>query len=225
MDNKDSARSGSWVVAFTGASGMRYGLRLLEIAAEVMQEVHVVFSEAAIRVLREEEGLAVSASTLSMQKLCGSDASNVRFYNPRDIGAKIASGSALFDGMVIVPCTMGTLAAVAHGICENLIHRAADVTLKEGRRLVVVPRETPLSAIHLENMLTLTRAGARMVPAMPGFYHQPKSIDDVVDMMVMKILDQMGIHRDLVPRWKQEPERSDGRLTVIGVPKFNMGVA
>jgi 4-hydroxy-3-polyprenylbenzoate decarboxylase len=160
-----------------------------------------------------------------MRKLCGRDADNVYFYNPRDIGAKIASGSALFDGMVIVPCTMGTLGAIAHGICDNLIHRAADVTLKEGRKLVIVPRETPLSAIHLENMLSLTRVGARIVPAMPGFYHQPAQISDLVDMMVMKIFDQMGIRTDLVQRWKEHEKPTSSQKVVVGVPKFDMGIA
>lgn len=225
MDQTASNRTGPWVLAVTGASGMRYALRMLDIAADRMQEVHVVFSEAAIRVLREEEGLAVSASNISMRKLCGRDADNVYFYNPRDIGAKIASGSALFDGMVIVPCTMGTLGAIAHGICDNLIHRAADVTLKEGRKLVIVPRETPLSAIHLENMLSLTRAGARIVPAMPGFYHQPAQISDLVDMMVMKIFDQMGIRMDLVQRWKENEKPTPSQKVVVGVPKFDMGIA
>ena len=123
--------------------------------------------------------------------------------------------------MVIVPCTMGTLAAVANGICDNLVQRAADVTLKEGRKLIMVPRETPLSAIHLENMLKLSRAGVRMVPAMPGFYHQPQSIDQLVDMMVMKILDQMGIHRDLVQRWGHDLDQGSPLRSIVGRSKFS----
>ena len=127
-------------------------------------------------------------------------------YNVKDIGARIASGSALFSGMVVVPCSMGTLGAISSGLCQNLIHRAADVTLKEGRKLILVPRETPLSAIHLENMLKLSRIGAVILPAMPGFYHQPVAISDLVDMLVMKILDQMGLSSNLVTRWKEHED-------------------
>lgn len=191
-----------WIVGVTGASGMKYAVRLLEVLSEQAAEVHAVFSEAALRVLREEEGLALSYSKLSAQTLFGKKRANLYFYNPRDIGAAIASGSMLCEGMVIVPCSMGTLAAVAHGISENLLHRAADVTLKEGRRLIVVPRETPLSPLHLRNMLRLAKLGAAIVPAMPGFYHQPASIADLVDMMVMKILDRMQVPNVLARRWR-----------------------
>lgn len=188
---------------------MRYALRLIDVASQHLAEVHLVISEAGLRVLREEEGRAVSYSSLSAQALIGRSAPNIYIYNPRDIGAKIASGSALFDGMVIVPCSMGTLAAVANGISDNLIHRAADVCLKENRTLIMVPRETPLSAIHLENMLRLSRAGARIVPAMPGFYHRPESVEDIVDMMVMKVMDQMGIYTtELASRWKEDEQKS-----------------
>lgn len=217
--------NGPWIFGITGASGMRYALRLLEVASAIIPEVHVVISEAGLRVLREEENKALSYSNLTMQRLCGVDRDNVTFYNPRDIGARIASGSMLFDGMVIVPCTTGTLAAVAHGICDNLIHRAADVTLKERRKLVVVPRETPLSSIHLENMLALSRAGAHLVPAMPGFYHQPASINDLVDMMVMKILDQMGIQNTLVKRWKEDVGSLNAGPAVVGQDKFKTEAA
>lgn len=211
---------GRWVLALTGASGMRYALRLLDVASQHLAEVHVIISEAAMRVLREEEEIKISYASASAELLFGRKASNVYFYNPRDIGAKVASGSALFDGMVIAPCSMGTLAAVAHGMSENLVQRAADVTMKEGRRLVIVPRETPLSTIHLENMLKLSKAGVRIVPAMPGFYHRPASLDEVVDMMVMKILDQMGVRTDLVERWK-EKETAPAQRVVVGFGKFS----
>jgi 4-hydroxy-3-polyprenylbenzoate decarboxylase len=201
QNNESKPLEGSWIVALTGASGVRYGIRLIDVLSMTLQTVHVVFSEAALRVLAEEEGQKISATRLSAAELLGREQENIEFYRPRDIGAAIASGSMPVDGMVICPCSMNTLAAVASGISENLIQRAADVTMKEGRKLLIVPRETPLSQIHLENMLRLSRAGAAVIPAMPGFYHEPSTIDDLVDMMVMKITDQMGLQLDLVPRW------------------------
>lgn len=187
----------------TGASGVRYALRLLEVLPELVREVHVVFSDAAMRVLNDEEGMALNPANLSYEKLIGREASNVTFYNPRDIGARIASGSMLATGMVVIPCSMATLGAIAHGIPTHLVHRAADVVMKEGRRLVLVPRETPLSPIHLENMLKLSTYGVRIVPAMPGFYHQPKTVDDMVNQFVMRVLDSMGVPNSLGSRWKE----------------------
>lgn len=212
-----------WVIGITGASGTVYARRLLRVLVERVEGIHldVVVSSAALRVMRDEEGLAVSPSQLTAERLIGvaTDAvtvhpdrtsRSVQFHNPRDIGARIASGSYRTKGMVIVPCSMKTLAAVAHGYGENLIARAADVVLKERRRLVLVPRETPLSAIHLANMLRLARMGAAIVPAMPGFYHQPQSIADLVDLMVMRIADQMGYAIDLTRRWGEEQPASTG---------------
>lgn len=196
-----------WVLGVTGASGIRYALRLLQVLPSLVKEVHVVFSEAAVRVLNDEEGIAINASALSYEKLFSVSASNVTLYNSRDIGARIASGSMLTTGMVVVPCSMATLGAIAHGMPMHLVHRAADVTMKEGRKLILVPRETPLSPVHLENMLSLSRYGARIVPAMPGFYHRPQSVDDLVDQFVMKVLDSMGVAHDLGSRWK-EPKTS-----------------
>ena len=204
------------IVGVSGASGMRYALRTIEVLSENCSEVHVVFSEAALRVLREEEGIKVRALKPNQAALFGREMSNLVFHDPRDIGASIASGSKLFDGMVIVPCSMSTLGAIANGMPSNLLQRCADVTIKEGRRLVMVPRETPLSALHLENMLKLARIGVRMLPAMPGFYHQPKIIDDLVDMMVMKILDQLGLHCDLVKRWEpDQPGTASGEILTL----------
>jgi 4-hydroxy-3-polyprenylbenzoate decarboxylase len=199
----DEVLRSEWVVGVTGASGARYALRLLSVLPDYIQHVHLVVSESALRVLAEEDGIQVSGSSLTYEKLCGRHVDNVTIYNPRDIGARIASGSMVCKGMVIIPCSMSTLGAIAHGVHSHLIHRAADVTLKEGRRLIVVPRETPLSLIHLENMATLARSGARIIPAMPGFYHRPTTLQEVVDMMVLKVLDTMGIPNSLVPRWKQ----------------------
>jgi 4-hydroxy-3-polyprenylbenzoate decarboxylase len=192
-----------WIVGVTGASGLRYAVRLLDVLPSLVQEVHVVFSESALRVLHDEEGVALSASQLSYVNLFARTAENVFFYNPRDIGARIASGSMRADGMVVIPCSMSTLGAIAHGIPSHLVHRAADVTMKEGRPLILVPRESPLSAIHLENMLTLSRLGVKIVPAMPGFYSRPQSVDDVVDQFVMRVLDSMGIENSLGKRWRE----------------------
>jgi 4-hydroxy-3-polyprenylbenzoate decarboxylase len=164
----------------------------------------VVFSDAALRVLNDEEGIAVSSASVSLEKLCGISADNVTFYNCKDIGARIASGSMLTSGMVLIPCSMATLGALAHGIPSHLVHRAADVTMKEGRPLIVVPRETPLSAIHIENMLTLARCGVKIVPAMPAFYNRPASVEQLVDQFVMKVLDSMGVRHSLGRRWKED---------------------
>jgi 4-hydroxy-3-polyprenylbenzoate decarboxylase len=169
----------------------------------LVDEVHVVFSEAALRVLNDEEGIALNAASLSLEKLCGVSANNVTFYNCRDIGARIASGSMRTSGMVVIPCSMSTLGALAHGIPTHLVHRAADVTMKEGRPLLIVPRETPLSPIHLENMLALARYGVKIIPAMPGFYTKPDSVDDLIDQFVMKVLDSMGLDHRIGKRWKE----------------------
>jgi 4-hydroxy-3-polyprenylbenzoate decarboxylase len=192
-----------WVVGVTGASGVRYASRLLAVLPTLVDEVHVVFSDAALRVLHDEEGVALSSASLTLEKLCGTTANNVTFYNCRDIGARIASGSMRTSGMVVIPCSMSTLGALAHGIPTHLVHRAADVTMKEGRPLLIVPRETPLSPIHLENMLTLARYGVKIVPAMPGFYTRPTSVDELVDQFVMKVLDSMGIDHRIGKRWKE----------------------
>ena len=207
--------SGKWIVGVTGASGMPYALRLLEILSEQIEEVHVVFSEAAFRLLHLEHGIKMKASRLSTEALFNKSTDIVFFYDNKDIGAAIASGSFITDGMVVVPLSMGSLGAISSGICANLIHRAADVVLKEGRKLVLVPRETPLSTIHLENLLKLSQMGTSVVPAMPGFYQQPANLDELVDMMVMKILDQMGLHVDLVPRWGSDSSTSEEDVKVV----------
>jgi len=204
-----------WIIAVTGASGTVYARRLLRTLVDHVPGVQldVVVSQAALRVMHDENGLPASIRRLTPELLVGfptdtievfsdRDDCPVTIHNNRNIGAGIASGSCPTDGMVIVPCSMKTLAAVACGYGENLIARAADVIIKEQRRLILVPRETPLSAIHLENMLKLARLGVSIVPAMPGFYQSPKTIDDLVDMMVMRILDQMGFQVDIAPRWK-----------------------
>jgi 4-hydroxy-3-polyprenylbenzoate decarboxylase len=211
-----------WTIGITGASGTVYARRLLQVLVRHVDGIHldVVVSEAALRVMRDEEDLAAGPGRLTAENLLGfpcdavdlySDRPNgsLTLHNPRDIGASIASGSYRTRGMAIVPCSMKTLAAVAHGFGANLISRAADVVLKEGRPLVLVPRETPFSAIHLQNMLRLARLGVAIVPAMPGFYNRPRSIADLVDHMVMRILDQMGFAIDLAPRWPEVRDQRD----------------
>jgi flavin prenyltransferase len=181
------------IVAITGASGAPYARMLLHtLAAEA--QVHLVASEAGRLVYELEIG----------KPLPDDLPAGVSVYRENDFTAPFASGSFLSEGMVVVPCSMGTLAAIANGISQNLIHRAADVCLKEGRRLVLVPRETPLNAIHLENMLRLSRAGAVILPAMPGFYQQPQAVDDLVRFVVARIIEQLHLPQTLVPPWNPD---------------------
>lgn len=205
-----------WIIAITGASGTIYARRLLRVLLEAVPDIRleVVFSEGALRVMNEEEGLIASVGRISLPDLIGISSDRVTVHSNRNIGATIASGSYLTQGMVIVPCSMKTLAAVAHGYSDNLVQRAADVILKERRRLVLVPRESPLSEIHLENMLKLSRMGTYIVPAMPGFYSMPSSISDLVDSMVMRIIDQMGLEVNVQKRWGEIQREANKRLTV-----------
>lgn len=196
------------VLAITGASGSAYAVRLLEVLVAAGRTVHLVVSPAGQQVIGHELGLKVDTENFSLEQLLpdfsaseDSDTGQVRYHNYRDFSAGIASGSFQTDGMVICPCSMGTLAAVSQGLSQNLIHRAADVHLKERRKLIVVPRETPLGSIQLANMKTLADAGAVILPAMPGFYNQPQTIDDLVNFVVARICDQLGVEQDLTKRW------------------------
>lgn len=200
------------VVAITGASGSAYAVRLLEVLISAGRSIHLVVSPAGQQVIRHELGIQVDGAQFSIDQLFPSggpaeklDSGNVQLHNYRDFSAGIASGSFQTDGMVICPCSMGTLAAVSQGLSQNLIHRAADVHLKERRKLIVVPRETPLGSIQLSNMKTLADAGAVILPAMPGFYNQPQSIDDLVDFVVARICDQLGVPQELTKRWGNDP--------------------
>jgi len=192
-----------WIVGITGASGAVYGVTLCRKLLEAGMLVHLVISDAGWRVLKEELGWDAGRRSDALTAAFGEAASDGRLhYHPLgDIGASIASGSFRCNGMVVIPCSMGTLSAIASGASTNLLTRAADVTLKEGRPLLLVPRETPLNAIHLENMLKLARIGVRMIPAMPAFYHGPQSLDDLVDFLVGKVMDNMGISNNLYGRW------------------------
>ncbi len=192
------------IVGITGASAVVYGVRLLEILAKQTDvEVHLTISTSGARALWEELQIEVDIDNFRLESLLGISADTVIYHHQSDIGAAIASGSFRTEGMIVVPCSMGTVASIAAGISRNLIHRAADVCIKERRKLVIVPRETPLSAIHLENMLKLSRLGVCVLPAMPGFYHFPKTVDDQINFVVTKILDQFGMDTGLIQRWKE----------------------
>ncbi len=190
----------------TGASGVIYGLRLLQRLAEERVPVALTLSEPACRVMAEELDLRVSVDHPDLQKLVGVAEAEVRYYHPKDIGAAIASGSFRHRGMVIVPCSMGTLGRIAHGTSDDLVTRAADVCLKERRKLILVLRETPFSLVHINNMKIVTEAGVIVLPASPPFYHNPKSIMDLVDAVVGRILDHLSIDSAKTPRWKAEEE-------------------
>jgi len=179
------------IVAITGASGAPYAQRLLQILIQRGSKPHVVISEAGQHVYELETG----------RNFEDEFADQVHLYDAGNFAVPIASGSFPVRGMVIVPCTMGTLAAIAQGISQNLIHRAADVCLKERRPLILVPRETPLNRVHLNNMLAADEAGALILPPMPGFYHGPQTIVDLVDFVVARILEHLGLEQHLIPSW------------------------
>lgn len=201
----DESRHAPIVVAFTGASGAPYGVRLLQQLVRAERRVSLIVSKHGERLLRTETALENVAGLRSSIGAAAWDA-HVTQFDDGDRGAAPASGSAKSAGMVICPCSMGTLAAIAAGTSRSLVERAADVTLKERRRLVLVTREMPLSAIHLENMLRMTRAGAVVMPASPGFYNRPSTIAELVDFVVARVLDQMGVANELVPRWQGQPD-------------------
>ena len=192
-------------VALTGASGMPYGVRLIERLIESGVRVQLLYSQVAQIVARQEMDLTLPARAADLQddfsRRFAAQPGQLEVYGREEWFAPLASGSNPPDAMVICPCTMGTLAAVAAGLAQNLIERAADVVLKEGRKLVLVPRETPFSAIHLENMLKLARAGAVILPPNPGFYNHPQSVQDMVDFVVARVLDQLGVEHQLMRRW------------------------
>ncbi|HYJ17552.1 MAG TPA: flavin prenyltransferase UbiX [Burkholderiales bacterium] len=192
-------------LAFTGASGMPYGVRLLECLIRSGTRVYLLYSQVAQIVARQEMELQLPARPAEAGQFFSSrfaaQPGQLQVFGREEWFAPVASGSNPADAMVVCPCTMGTLAAIAAGLSNNLIERAADVMLKESRKLVLVPRETPLSAIHLENMLRLARAGAVILPANPGFYHHPRNVGELVDFIVARVLDQLEIPHELMPRW------------------------
>ncbi len=198
----------SIALAYTGASGIPYGLRLLECLLHAGRSVHLLISPAARTVFSMETTIELpelpreTARFLTEHFHAASD--QLRVFHPQDWASPLASGSNPPSAMVICPCSMGTLAAIAMGGSDNLIERAADVCIKENRRLILVPRETPFSVIHLENMVRLARLGVVILPPNPGFYHRPTSVSEVVDFVVARILDHLGVTHQLLPRWGME---------------------
>ena len=196
------------VLAITGASGSAYGLRLLEVLLRAGRTVHLVISPAAAEVFDRELGRPIPLDPNSFDPAillgpaaAGLDFDRLKYHNFRNFQAGIASGSFLTGGMVICPCSMGTIAAIAHGMSQNLIHRAADVHLKEKRKLIVVPRETPLGLVQLKNLVAIAEAGAVVLPAMPAFYTLPQTVGDMVDFVVGRVCDQLGVDSGLAKRW------------------------
>lgn len=198
-------------VAFTGASGMPYGIRLVECLLGAGCEVWLLYSQVAQIVARQEMDLELPSRPAEVQRALserfGAAPDQLRVFGREEWFAPLASGSNPADAMVVCPCTMGTLASIAAGLSQNLIERAADVAIKEGRKLVLVPRETPFSPIHLENMLKLARLGVVILPPSPGFYTHPQTVEDMVDFVVARVLDQIGVPNDLTRRWGEGDER------------------
>lgn len=192
-------------LAFTGASGIPYGLRLLECLLKAKRQVYLMVSPAAQVVFAMETTLKVPSQPEQQQtffsQLYSAKSGQLSVFGPQQWSAPVASGSGAPEAMVICPCTSGCIGAIASGMSDNLIERAADVTIKEQRKLILVHRETPLSALHLENLLKLARLGVTILPANPGFYNKPETIDDIVDFIVARILDHLAIAHDLQPRW------------------------
>jgi 4-hydroxy-3-polyprenylbenzoate decarboxylase len=195
----------TYTVAISGASGAPYAHRLLQVLIKGGHSVFLSISGDGLSILNDETGLMLKGSEAEIQyaleKHFEAKKGQITYFDEDNMYAPIASGSVTIDSMVVIPCSMKTLAAIANGFASNLIERAADVTLKEQRKLIVVPREMPLSAIHLKNMLTLAELGCHIIPAMPAFYHHPKKIQDLVDFVVGRVLDSRGIENVLSPRW------------------------
>ena len=192
-------------LAITGASGAPYALRLLELLIGAGRPVYLMISDAGRIVMKEETGLELppdpAATATLLGERFGATTGQLQVFARNDWFAPVASGSSAPEAMVICPCSGGTLAAVAHGLCNNLLERAADVVIKEQRKLIIVPREAPVSVIHLENMLKLARLGAVILPASPGFYYRPQGLDDLVDFVVARILDQLDVETVVNRRW------------------------
>ena len=195
-------------LAMTGASGAQYGLRLLQCLLAADCRVYLLLSSAAEVVIRTETNVELPSDLeeqqLLLSQMFGAEYEQLQLFSREDWFSPVASGSSSPSSMVICPASGGSLSAIAHGASNNLVERAADVALKERRQLILVPREAPYSEVHLENMLKLTRMGAVVVPASPGFYMQPTRIEELVDFIVARVLDQLGIEQDLMPRWGED---------------------
>lgn len=200
---------GRYIVGISGASGAPYARRVLQVLCASQHQVDLIVTASGAKVLEVEEGITVNGTgdlavdALSEWLECDlTDLRGILLHDWRNVGADIASGSCAVDAMVVVPCSGGTLARIAHGVSQGLLERAADVCLKERRRLVLVPRETPLSLIHLRNMTAVTEAGAIVLPGSPGFYHQPQSVQDLVDAVAGRILHHLGVDSELMRAWR-----------------------
>ncbi len=199
-------RTGRLVVGMTGASGGIYAVRFLQQAVRHFRELHLICSDQAIQVLQTELGMEITRETLDAERLLGRPYEGLRVLQPRDYFSPPASGSFRHDGMVIIPCSMGTLGRIAHGISDDLMTRSADVCLKERRPLILVVRETPFNLVHLRNMVMACEAGATILPANPSFYNRPKSIEEAVDTVIARVLQHLGVEQTLVPEWGMEAE-------------------
>lgn len=196
----------TYTVAITGASGVVYGIRLLEYLLKEGHKVFLVITKEGFEILRGELDIdwdgGEKGVNRGIERYFKSQPGQVTYLDENNLSAPISSGSFRIDGMIIVPCSMKTLASIANGFSDNLIERSADVMLKERRPLILVPRETPLNVIHLNNMLSIARAGAHIIPAMPAFYHHPKTVEDMVNFIVGRVLDAIGIKNELYRRWE-----------------------
>ncbi len=194
-----------YTIAISGASGAPYAHRLIQILVKSGHSMYLSISGDGLSILNDETGLMLKGSETEIQyaleKHFEAKEGQIAYFDEDNMYAPIASGSVMTEATVVIPCSMKTLAAIANGFASNLIERAADVTLKERRKLIIVPREMPLSAVHLKNMLTLAQLGCHIIPAMPAFYHHPKKIQDLVDFVAGRVLDSMGVENDLSPRW------------------------
>lgn len=195
----------TYTVAITGASGAPYALRLLQALVSGGHSIYLTMSGDGLSILNDETGLLLKGTETeiqqSLEKQLNAREGQIRYFGEDNMYAPIASGSVGIDAMIVMPCSMKSLASIANGFSSNLIERAADVTMKEKRKLIIVPRETPLSAVHLRNMLTLSEMGCHIIPAMPAFYQHPKTIQDMVDFIAGRVLDSLGIENTLSPRW------------------------
>lgn len=195
----------TYTVAITGASGAPYALRVLQALVKAGHNIYLVISGDGLSILSDETELKLKGSEndiqVALDRHLGAKEGQITYYDEDYMYATIASGSVKVDAMAVIPCSMKTLAGIATGHASNLIERAADVMIKERRKLILVPRETPLSAIHLRNMLTLAELGCHIIPAMPAFYHHPKRVSDMVDFIAGRVLDAMGVENDIAPRW------------------------
>lgn len=197
---------GTYTIAITGASGSIYGVRLLEYLLKEGHKIYLTITKEGALIMREETGLDWRGSEKAVEKKIRRDLKiergKISFFDEENLFAPISSGSHKVDAMIVIPCSMKTLSGIAHGYANNLVERAADVIIKEGRTLILVPRETPLNTIHLRNMLTLSEIGVKIIPAMPAFYNHPKKIEDLVNFIVGKVLDSLNIENTIYRRWK-----------------------